>query len=486
MKTIVLVAMGTLWITACKDGSTHPESDEDVVHARSAQRPEFYAADYSYLQTNATFFQQLGSEPFSRRLDALPASGDVAIERRPMSGGYYAEPDGGLDQIVSGSESPLRKYDRAFYGDSRATTWERQNHVSSTNWAGHCNGYAAAAQRHPKEPEKAVVRNGVTFSRGDIKALLAEVYMTADYLFLGGDRCEDRDVTAGGRPDPTVMNKCQDTNPGTLHAALANWIGKLRHAVIIDTYAGDQVWNHPVAAYNVTAKNYVSAAQASQMLGARSYVFNPNATKFAHIKTTLTTVEIFRKESLGQFVTKPIYLEYILELNDQGDILGGEWVGSSVREHPDFIWLAFEPLKPNGTKYMGNPHISADEVIKMWAESIGADPNSPPLDFKRPPLVVDWGKWPNFTVTIDGSNRGAVFGGKPIKTKIERRDLLDGSGLTLDINLNGIPLTQLTPNASGPIEFTAEPGPGLNRFQFVWKKGGTIVEDQFLRFFVQR
>jgi hypothetical protein len=484
--------MAIVALPACKDksnddGTPSPDgSGDDVVAARSASETERYAADYSYLQTNSTFYQQLAGEPLSRRLSDLPATGDVAIERRPMSGGYYAEPDGGLDQIVSGSESPVRKYDRAFYGDGRATTWERQNHVSSTNWAGHCNGYAAAAQRHPKEPEKAVVRNGVTFSRGDIKALLAEIHMTADYLFLGGDRCESRVPPSNDRPDPTVMDKCLDTNPGTLHAALANWVGRLRHTVIIDTYAGDQVWNHPVAAYRVTQNNSISSSQAAQILGKPNYIFNPNATKFAHIKLTLTTVEILRKEALGQFITKPVYLEYILELDNAGDILGGEWVGTSVREHPDFIWLAFEPITPNGTKYMGNPHISSAEVIKMWAESINADPSNPPLDFKRPPLVVDWGRWPNFTVTIDGSTRGAVFSGKPIKTKIERRDVLQGGGLTLDVQLNGTSLTQINLNGNEGIEFTAEPGPGLNRFQFIWKKGATIVEDQFLRFYVQR
>ena len=31
--------------------------------------------------------------------------------------------------------------------------------------------------------------------------------------------------------------------------------------------------------------------------------------------------------------------EYILELDGQGHIIGGEWVGSSKRSHPDFLWL---------------------------------------------------------------------------------------------------------------------------------------------------
>jgi hypothetical protein len=40
--------------------------------------------------------------------------------------------------------------------------------------------------------------------------------------------------------------------------------------------------------------------------------------------------------------TQTDYYEYILELDKDGKITGGEWVGNSKEVHPDFFWL---PLK---------------------------------------------------------------------------------------------------------------------------------------------
>ena len=49
---------------------------------------------------------------------------------------------------------------------------------------------------------------------------------------------------------------------------------------------------------------------------------------------------------------------YILELDRDNKIIGGEWVGESNLTHPDFIWT------PTGQPH-GNPHISLAEVRKL-------------------------------------------------------------------------------------------------------------------------
>ena len=48
-----------------------------------------------------------------------------------------------------------------------------------------------------------------------------------------------------------------------------------------------------------------------------------------------------------------------------GNIVGGEWTGQSQREHPDFLWVALEPMQGNGTRYMGNPNLDANEVCLL-------------------------------------------------------------------------------------------------------------------------
>lgn len=498
-RPVRLVAPAALLVcfTACKE-TTHlpehepgPADDEgEVVAKRTPAKRKgegLYAADAEALQKNSTFFFRMFDEGFSRKFDELPAVGEVPEESKPMSGGYYPESTGGTDVAVNG-KTALAKYDEVFNGGNKAQAWEREKHVSGPAWAGHCNGYSAAGQRHPKEPSKTVVKNGVTFDPRDVKALMAEIHMSADYEFLGGARCElEAPPSVAGRADPTIMGDCEDINPGTLHAAIGNWIGRKKHVLIMDQYSGEQVWNFPLVRYESTSA-VVTETEAKRMVtaGGSDYIFNPQAAKFVAVTTKLVYVEAQKAEILGKRYLAEMPLSYVLELNAQGEILGGEWTGQSQKEHPDFLWLAFEPQAGNGTRYMGNPHVDAKEVIKLWAESAGLDPENPPLDLRRPAAITDWGRWATFEVTLDGRTTGAVFSGKKAVLRVKRKDTLATAGVTLDLGMNGTPLTSLTGGAEGELSYAFEPGPGLNRFQFTFKKDGTVLEDQFLRFHVLR
>lgn len=458
----------------------------------ATDKPEgLYAADPESLTKNANFFFQVFNDSFTRRFDALPTTAEVPEDKKPASGGYYPESSGGTGVIMVGGKSPLTKYDNAFAGGvAKAATWEQKNHTDGPAWAGHCNGFSAANQRHPKEPFKTVVRGGESFDPRDVKALMAEIHMSADYEFLGGNRCENKTPpTVASRADPKVMGDCEDINPGTLHAAIANWIGRKKHVLIMDQFAGDQVWNYPLIKYEVLSSQTISAAQAKQSVsasGGTNYIFNPTAVKFIYLTTKLTFVEAQRTEILAKRYIGTMDLTYILELNAAGDIVGGEWVGESQKSHPDFLWVALAPMTGNGTRYMGNPNLDPAEIIKMWAESAGYDPANPPLDIKRPATSTDWGKWASFDVTLDGNTTGAVFSGKKVVLRIARRDTLAAAGVSVDVGLNGAPLTSLTGAAGAEFSHAFEPGIGLNRFEFTWKQGGTTLQDEYLRFHVVR
>lgn len=484
-----LAFLPLLLIVSCKDTGQNFEEEGTVPAKRHA---EFYAADSEYLQKNSNFYFRVWNDGFTRRLEDLPASGQVTAERMPHSGSYYAEQDGGTDQVVAGNKSALAKYDDAFHGgEPKAVTWEREKHTNGPSWAGHCNGFGATTQRHPKEPVKSVVRGGVTFDPRDIKALLAEIHMNADYEFLGGNRCEidiNALPTPGTRADPKVMGDCEDINPGTLHAAMTNWIGRMHHALIMDMYSGEQVWNYALYKYDVTTKQELTQAQASELVGGGStYKWNPTAVKFFRLESKLTYAEATRKESLGKLTPAEMTLNYVLELNAEGEIVGGEWADANSRKnHPDFLWVALAPLEPNGTRYMGNQHLDNKEVIKMWAESIGADPDNPPLDIVRPAGKDDWGHYASFDVLLDGNNHGAVFAGKPAVLSIKRKEGLTGAGVVLEAALNGSPLKTVTTTGNEDIKVAFDPGLGLSRVQLTFKRDGAVVDDQYLRFHVMR
>lgn len=488
-------ALGAFSASACKEVTVQPEGDDhddDVPEAKRSAKAEFYAADAEYLQKNADFFFKVFDESFTRKLDELPQTGEVPTDKRPYSGGYYPEQAGGTDVVMTGGRSPLAKYDAAFNGgQNKAAAWEREKHTTGPTWGGHCNGFGAASTRHPKEPARDVVRNGVTFSPQDIKALMAEIYMSADYEFLGGNRCDAQGTSSNplSRTDVTKMGECEDVNPGTMHAAVANWIGRMKRGLVMDQFRGDEVWNYPFFQYQVTTQQNISEAQARRYVTGDSqtdYVFNPNATRFTYIEMKLTYANATSSETLRTPSYKDYPLQYVLELNASGEIVGGEWVGSSQKEHPDFIWVPLEPMQPNGTRYMGNQYLDSNEVIKMWAESAGYDPNDPPKALKRPAQVDDWGKWPTFEVKLDGNSRGSVFAGKPTTIDITRRDTLATGKVELTVFLNGAEVKKVAPKDNEAIAFQFTPGPGLNRLQLTWRKDGAQIDDQYVRFHVVR
>ena len=75
---------------------------------------------------------------------------------------------------------PLAKYDLFVTRNGRdnpaTLAWEqRELWLSGFSWAGHCNGWAAAALLEP-EPTAPVTRAGVDFSVADLKGLLSSYH----------------------------------------------------------------------------------------------------------------------------------------------------------------------------------------------------------------------------------------------------------------------------------------------------------------------
>jgi len=196
-------------------------------------------------------------------------------------------------------------------------------------WYGHCNGRTAASIRHA-ESQKSVVRNGVVFTPADIKGLLAELYMYSDTEFLGG-------------VDFAV-------NPGTLHVILCNWLGRGSHPVGMDSTLGEVVFNYPIYAY---------AMSSAERPGNR-------------VEVKLNAA--YAKSSGAEHNQSPrikgiMYFHYVLDLNEEGEITGGEFYGDSSRV--DMLWTPLKPVQ-GGEKGNedGNPYVSAKEILSIWRESV--------------------------------------------------------------------------------------------------------------------
>lgn len=313
----------------------------------SENRPGTIKADEIKYQKE--MFKQWWGNDLVTKLDDLPSEGVVPKVRVPYSGHDYPDRNGG-------TADALYKYDQAFHrGRPLAAEYERMDVSAHRNghgpdyrvglfgrriptrnavpgWYGHCNGWTAAAIRHA-EPQKNVVRNGVTFTPADIKAILADVYMYSSTEFLGG-------------VDEAI-------NPATLHLTLGNWLGLGSHPIGMEAALGEVVINYPVYSYGTRVKK----------------LSDDQAEVWTTIRYAMNTPREYNKSPNAN---RTMYFHYVLNLDDDGNVTGGRYMGDSGRI--DMLWTPLKPIQ-GGKKgnERGNPHIDVAEALALWRESVPED-----------------------------------------------------------------------------------------------------------------
>ena len=368
-------------------------------------------------------------DALERRLQALPTEG--AATKVPWPGSYWPTY---LDSINnrwagSGSESPAEKYGRAFGVAGLADTvsrshgidfWQQSRSCRASgecdasadevcairrgqadgrcipSWFGICHAWAPASILEP-EPERSVTHNGVEFKVNDLKALISLSYDQTSALMLSR-RCRQNGDTSPLSVDPDgrpVEVECRDSNPGTFHTLIANYLGRLRQSFVFDLQYDLQVWNHPVKSFRVVSQRSLSAREANALVtdgrdGSDTYRFNPGARAFALVETELGyLVESDPGEdgplggAAGRF-TRTARYTYVLEQDSQGRIVGGEWTGASKAEHPDFLWI---PLAPQSRTTSGVAYANVRRLLDASLQGSGSNPGagSTPAD----PLPTD-------------------------------------------------------------------------------------------------
>ncbi len=281
------------------------------------------------------------------QFDELPTASSVSAERVPYSGHIYPDTSGG-------TVNAMWKYDQAFNGRSgRAAAFERWDTTAfkkqtvtrgglfgfrtvtrmvTPHWHGHCNGWTAAAIRHA-EPKQNVVRNGVVFTPADIKALLAEIYIYNDTQMLDGDGTQ--------------------INAGMLHSLITNWLGRGKHPIGMEADPGTEKWNYPIYAFSTS-----------------------------HAKRGPNLVEVkmnaaYANSSNGEYQQSPRdkrikYFHYALELNDDGQIVGGYYYRDS--QQIDMLWIPISPKQGGKAgNERGNPHVDVNEVLAIWRDSVSKE-----------------------------------------------------------------------------------------------------------------
>jgi hypothetical protein len=265
----------------------------------------------------------------------LPPRASAELEVKPWSGWWWPASDGEGPTYFA-PNSPLDKYDRyvtlATGEDPATRVWERQRiYYPTSGWAGHCNGFAAAALLEP-EPTQAREVLGITFSVGDLKGLLTDYHFGDGVAWSYGDEGE-----------PSV-------NPADFHRMLLSWMeAQGKGFVVTFDLGGGQVWSYP--AYRFESE------------------WGPDADTPGvwHVKTTLWMADM---DVPVNFVgTKPYpgpqgqTFEYTLEGDPRGPT-GGVWTGGSGRgrfAQPGRIWYP-EPSTRNVDRELTSPNLDRQTV----------------------------------------------------------------------------------------------------------------------------
>jgi hypothetical protein len=274
--------------------------------------------------------------------DAASASG--AAEIQPWSGWWWPAGDS-VGPTLFASDGPLDKYDRymaATGSDNPGTrAWERQElYVPGVAWAGHCNGFAAAALLEP-EPAEPVTVLGITFSVADLKGLLV------DYHF--GDAAA-WSFGADGQ-----------LNPADFHRMLLTWLGETNHGFVLTYDMGNgEVWSYP------------------------AYRFDSHWTPEAdhegvwHVTTTVWMADMDVSPNFVGTKPYPSVAGKTFEYTLQGDPMNpddGAWSGPNRAgrfAHPGRIWYP-EPTVRNADRDLVSPGLDRQTIANILAGSDGSD-----------------------------------------------------------------------------------------------------------------
>ena len=109
------------------------------------------------------------------------------------------------------------------------------------------------------------------------------------------------------------------------------------------------------------------------------YPYNSQASRFVHVEMTFRYV-VEGNASTSPFIpmidsyTRTRDYEYLLELDADGNILGGEWISTN---QPDFLWAPTQNCDARGSRWGGPVVVSRANVQTLIDQSTSTEPPPP-------------------------------------------------------------------------------------------------------------
>lgn len=299
-------------------------------------------------------------------------------------------------------------------------------------WEGICHGWATAAGIVPRPLHSVAfpLNNGkeLKFFPTDIKGLASLLWANsliqdakyewkddkgkkriAGGVIMEGLRCNSKDpaIDEWGRyydayPDyysKKLEPRCVGVHPAIWHMALVNIIGKQGRSFVVERKVKAEVDNHPMSAYSTQYFNpktgwYGPLSETVAPIDKYDQFYrfrNPEAKYIVGVRTVMTYLDWerpnrFESDSPEMDSLTHIPMLYDLELDEDGNIVGGQWraveVGKSFlninaeRKQPDFFWVVTKDWKKTG--YF-------DELpVSKWTDTTSL----PPSDWKEAAMDI--------------------------------------------------------------------------------------------------
>jgi hypothetical protein len=378
----------------------HPAVSHDYTPAESF-------ASNTGVQFDILKLEQLVGAPFEKNWSTLPTN--ATVKRNIWPGPYWPTYNDGINVRWAGNNSlsAVEKYAKAFGLDAvnLSNAVSRKSGIDSQSgakkcksdsdceddpcairrgetegrcipgWFGICHAWVPVAIVED-EAKNAVTINDVTFEPMDTKALITQIYDTANIgTIFTGRRCNLKNPPKDeyGR---YVNEECRDITPEFFHLTLTNMVGRLGRSFVADVFSDYEVWNHPSIGYEILHQRKWTQAEVMGGLynttNSTVYPFNPTAKQLLFVITKFDYV-VESDENISGLVEKYTtsrYYEYILELDDNDNIIGGEWVGDNHDNHPDFIYVPVGPPNANTEILGGIKYSQVKEMIRLSQLSI--------------------------------------------------------------------------------------------------------------------
>lgn len=311
-------------------------------------------------------------ENYQYKLSELPLKADLPFSKTPWASSFWPRKKGGINfrwntsnpigyklnspsyakvRSMSIQElsqlSPAEKFDlvQGHYDYPFSARVERESKPKAKDFEGLCDGWTATAIQFT-EPAPVEMTNPdgivIPFGSSDVKALMS---YDVSINFKPGAMASKFIGRYCSTPWGMRLQSpnCMDLNPGAFHVVLANQIALKKQSFAVDIDPKVETWNQPVYGFEfeIVGPTTAEGAASAYIVKAKLKYAEDDPEGEEAMKVFNWNPTVGTKDYAGGVQE----LEYVLELDYAGRIIGGSWLGASKTNHPDLFWMPTKQIQ---------------------------------------------------------------------------------------------------------------------------------------------